>query len=381
MTDRIAIWTDEFLENMRLEGDPLADETIKSAFQHNQVDIFNQIMRSVKNNSDNIPDNADENLKYYFAESRKFPDWFEPERYARVQALYHEYEVPIMASLLFAGLPMCYGMKKEAYVLTQTYRLTHHAHRRSLETMQMVIDLMKPNALEPDGRGIATIQKVRLLHAGTRYLLMQNDWDVDYYGVPANQEDLAGTQEIFAYIIPTKLPLLGVFMEDEQIEDYIHTWRFIGYLLGIREELLAQSFAEAEFLTNKIQERQMAHSEDGEQLVQALIDMVRSYLPPKPKNTVPDAMIRYLCGDKIGDILGIEQNIWSKAFSQYQWARLSMSSNEKMQTAAHKGAELLIRNIFDKMVIEQAERQNASFSVPNRLTQTWTVDDLKDDKV
>ena len=54
---------------------------------------------------------------------------------------------------------------------------------------------MAPESLDPCGRGIRKIQKVRLLRAAIRHLVTGSGrWDVAADGVPICQVDLVGTR-------------------------------------------------------------------------------------------------------------------------------------------------------------------------------------------
>ena len=69
--------------------------------------------------------------------------------------------------------------------LTFSRRLGHDADRRVGETAQFVLAVTAPGSLDPCGRGIRKIQKVRLLHAAIRYLISGSGrWDAEADGRP-----------------------------------------------------------------------------------------------------------------------------------------------------------------------------------------------------
>ena len=109
-------------------------------------------------------------------------------------------------------------------VLYLTARLDTDARRRVMETGQFLIDVLTVGGLDDEhGKGRRTIQRVRLMHAAVRHLIMaRNDqgappvcgnepplWHKDW-GTPINQEDLARTRLAFSYIVADSLPRLGV---------------------------------------------------------------------------------------------------------------------------------------------------------------------------
>src|SRR3970282_702908 len=105
---------------------------------------------------------------------------------------------PMIVMFLFcAALPNAYAAHRGAQVLYLTNRLTERVERRIFETAQFVLDVMSPEGLSSSGRGIRSAQKVRLIHAAIRQHILHHPkwrerWDMEW-GLPINQEDLAGT--------------------------------------------------------------------------------------------------------------------------------------------------------------------------------------------
>ena len=68
------------------------------------------------------------------------------------------------------------------------------------------------------GYGIRTVQKVRLMHAAVRHGLHHVEnlkWDELFFGVPINQEDLAGTLLTFSFLSIDGLRKLGANISSE----------------------------------------------------------------------------------------------------------------------------------------------------------------------
>jgi hypothetical protein len=127
------------------------------------------------------------------------------------------------------------------------------------------------------------------------------------WGHPVNQEDLAGTNIAFSYII-----LLGLYQGKypvlpEEAESFLHTWRFVGYLLHIDEALLPASFAEAAALEQAIKQRHFKHSEEGEILTTDLIKHYKESFP-KVAGYFVDSQIRYYVGPEVSRFLGISES-------------------------------------------------------------------------
>lgn len=121
-----------------------------------------------------------------------------------------------------------------------------------------------------------SIQKVRLIHAAIRFLLLhdqKNKWKTEL-GVPVNQEDLAGTLMVFSYLILDGLKKLGITIPKEHQEGFIQTWGVIGRLMGIQDELIPATVKEAKALCNIIQRRQVHTSDEGTFAAHALLKVL-----------------------------------------------------------------------------------------------------------
>jgi hypothetical protein len=169
------------------------------------------------------------------------------------------------------------------------------------------------------GEGFIAARKVRFLHAAMRLMLLNPDqvrragaappdgprsfmeeathrpgrWDVERLGVPINQEDLAFVLLTFGYLIPKGMETWGRAVPVEQKEAFLHLWRVIGHLMGIRADLTTDRLDEAEALYEQIVRRNGGPSDAGRILTSAVMDFLRSYLPPRLgiDRVVPAALI------------------------------------------------------------------------------------------
>lgn len=376
MTNKTQLWTDEYLDARRLEGDWLADELVAKVFEKGMVDDLNAILRHTVTNEQTLTSTLGGLITKYMVESIHLPDWFDYDAYERCREMYQRYEIEIMASLLFASLPMSFACAKGAQVLVRTYRLTKNAHRRTLETLQMMRDVMEPDGLGMSGKGRRTMQKVRLLHATSRYLLLGNDdWDTSQHGVPINQEDLAGTGLLFSEGVLRTLPRLNVKLTDQQIEDYVHVWAGFTAMMGTQHELLPDTPDQATHLLDRILERHYAPSEAGEQLTESLIKMVQELLPMAQMRGLPAAMIIELNDPRVPEMLNVQPTAWREALNVFEWAA-PFIKGAKADKLVMKSLERICYHLFEGRVVREMEADRASFSVPDHLTTSWKLSDL-----
>ena len=134
------------------------------------------------------------------------PDWHDLDKIKAGQKLFSHYSPEIIVILFCKSLPECYCAEHAARVLDSTNLMTKFVQRRIVKTAQFVLDVMAPGGLDPDNaeaRGLRSAQKVRLLHASIRHLLLQEGWDTATCGKPINQEDLTGTLLSFSLLTRT----------------------------------------------------------------------------------------------------------------------------------------------------------------------------------
>jgi len=170
------------------------------------------------------------------------------------------------------------------------------------------------------GGGIISARKVRFLHSAMRHMLQHPEskggiskeilderartfveqatyrkapWDTKGLGVPINQEDLAFVLLTFGYLIPKGMDTWGRNVPREQKEDFLHLWRVVGHVMGIREDLMTDNLDEAEALYEAILRRNAGSSEPGQILTTAIMDFLRKYLPSRfgLAQTVPASLI------------------------------------------------------------------------------------------
>jgi hypothetical protein len=220
------------------------------------------------------------------------------------QDLFEMYGPEILMILGCYSLPAAYSAKKGVQVLATTKFLELEPDRRLAETSQIIMDVMTEGLGEGKG-GREAAERTRLIHAAIRRLLVEDpDFDTETLGVPINQEDLAATLMTFSYLVLEGLGKMNMRVTDEQAQAFIDTWRQVGCLLGIESGLLPQNVEEAEQLTRAIQNRQVAPSPHGIELLRIL----RSALAEKTLPGLPSAMMRLFMPAGVADAMEIPRN-------------------------------------------------------------------------
>src|SRR6185295_10067178 len=229
-------------------GDPLADGVIDELFADGQVAAVNKLLGTLGRMVDPVPALLPPKTHAYFEQTAVLPTWADPARIKVAQDLFVRCGWGAGAVLFCSSLPQCYAFPEGARVLLYTQGTSRHAWRRIIETGQLVFDVAAEGGLEPQGTGLRSAQKVRLMHAAIRHLVeAQTSWN-PRWGVPINQVQLAGTLLSFSCVVVDGLRRLGLDVDDDEAEAWVHLWNVVGHVLGIRGDLLPRDLRDGEAL-------------------------------------------------------------------------------------------------------------------------------------
>lgn len=325
-----------------------------------------------------------DDVRQYFEASGGLPDWADPARVRLAEEFFLIYGLSSSTLLACASLPECYVMKYGTEVLAFTRFLEMDPGRRVRETAQMVMDVMSPGGLISPSRrprrGVQTTQKVRLMHAIIRQMVLrdqeQHPWpsvaDAEAFGYPINQEDLVYTLMTFSHVAVRGFQTLGVPMTDAQRDAYIHCWNLIGYLMGIREELLPATHADAAELFTAIRHRQAGASKAGQALTTALLGLLEAPMP-RALRGMPAALIRDLVGYETADMLGIKppplgERLWFELLLMFWRGGVALASRLYGNRVYRFSSEVLHRTIMLRI---GRLPEHGSFDVPPEFADQW----------
>ena len=368
-------WNAQNLQPLRAIGDPLADAAVSELFDHGGIAAMNELMRNLVVNEYPLPDSLPPVIRVYLEQSRELPPWANVGQIRAGEQVFWRYGPKLILILTCYALPYCYLGRNGAPVLAMTNRLISNPTRRIVETAQLVVDVMQAGGLTTsDGRGRLTIQKVRLMHAAIRRLAPQApDWKAEF-GLPVNQEDLAGTLMSFSSISLAGLEKLDVQLSEADIEAYLHCWNVVGFLLGIQEDLLPANAAAGRGLSEAIAAHQFGPSPSGQMLSASLNQMIAGILPGTVFDRMPDLLNRYFLGDQAAEWLGLKPaahagvaaaplRVAGKIFGD------AVADSAALKLMAEHAGKLLIGAI---MLCERGGNRPA-FTIPGDLQQKWGV--------
>jgi hypothetical protein len=367
-------WSNAFLDSMRQTCDPLADGVIERLFAQGSVPAVNAMMRTLVENDGAPPAELPEGVREYLAESARLPEWADPARMKLCEEVFWRYGPVMMTSLLCYSLPYCYAGRKGVQVLHLTGRLHSNPTRRVIETAQMLVDVLKPGGLSDGGGGIRTAQKVRLMHAGVRHQVrVSGQWNPEW-DEPINQEDLAGVLMSFSWVMLDGMRKLGITVTDEEAEAYVHGWNVIGWVIGVREELLPRNVAAAKRLGDAIARRQFAGCKEGREMNAALVGMLQRIVPGDMFDFMPEMLMRRLLSNEWADMLGVRYNPrWRLAMIPLRLANRVAERRIDRDRETQQVVSIYSARLIEALVWVTRGGRRIPFTIPTELRQTWGV--------
>ncbi|QWF80684.1 oxygenase MpaB family protein [Amycolatopsis sp. CA-230715] len=166
-----------------------------------------------------------------------------------------------------------YLASRATKALVGTGEIEYNASRRLVETATWWIDVTTPGKLRHGERGYASALRVRLVHAHVRAAMNgREDWDYANWDRPVNQVQTTGTLLLFSLVFVFGTQLLGVRYTERERGDILHLWRYVGWLMGVDEELLPANEDDAWRMLWLLASTEFIPDEDSKRLAKALLD-------------------------------------------------------------------------------------------------------------
>ncbi|RKE78023.1 uncharacterized protein DUF2236 [Chryseobacterium sp. AG363] len=220
--------------------DEIGDEVVKDVyftkkFQEASREIEHYIRNGVSE-TDDVP----ESVKKMFSQTQKVPNWLDYNLLKSGAELCMRSNLDSLISLrdycLIGGYDYAYLNKP----LIVTEALKKGAVKRLSETLDFWVNATRYSALEVHAKGYEFAIKTRLIHSYARLSIKKHykDWDTENWGEPINSWDMMATYIGFSLVFLHSLQKLGNRFSIEEEQGIFHLWKYVGYLLGIPEQLL-----------------------------------------------------------------------------------------------------------------------------------------------
>lgn len=281
------VWNNIDLEALRQVMDQPADDAVDAIYESKSIESLVKILQEMAENDSVVSSKLPKPVRDFMKRELSIKFTTEDIRhFNKTREIWEEKGTKFILILLFRALPYTYMAEKPANVLRMTKLLKTQPKRRIFETAQFVFDVMEKKWWEPKQRGILTALKVRIMHAAMRQIILDNDygekWN-DEWGKPISQEDLIATNQVFSLEFFKGLEILGDPLSAEEQESWFHTWKTIGRIMGVQENLISKNVEEAWTLQHAVYDHLYNDKHDSgiilaESLAEALDDL---YMPRK----------------------------------------------------------------------------------------------------
>ena len=278
------MWKGKNLDDFRKIMDPDADEAIASLYSSIKFLENRNYLQEMAKNDDFVPGDMPPSIRDFIQKELDVTfSAVDIGMFMRAREVWKENGVHFIFVLFFRALPYTYMAEKPANVLRLTKLLESHPTRRIFETAQFVFDVMDKNWWEPENRGILTALKIRLMHSAMRFNLLNNPegekWDKEKWGMPISQEDLIATNQVFSLEFFKGMEIIGEPLSEEDQQAWYHTWKTIGKIMGISNELLCPVVNEAWDLQKAVYKHLFPDdNRAGVALAKALVETLSEFL-------------------------------------------------------------------------------------------------------
>ncbi|MCU0420925.1 MAG: DUF2236 domain-containing protein [Cyclobacteriaceae bacterium] len=290
----------EFFESQRSCGDEQADILIRTWAADGKLPQVYEALAMPAEKRKRVKNE----VTRFLSETRKHPDWYDARQIALGQNVFKRYALDVMMLLGAMSLPYCYAASPGNKALYLAGKMRQQIAKRLTDTASFVMAVLTPGSFEAKGEALYHIQKTRLIHALVRHHLTKAPWDAAW-GLPINQEDMAGTNLAFSYVILLGLQQSGISLTQKEKEAFLAVWRLTGHHLRVDEQLLPTSWEEARALEQVIHRRHFKKSDEGLALTRELVQYYQRTFPPMAAYLI-DSQMRYFLGPEISGYLGLE---------------------------------------------------------------------------
>jgi hypothetical protein len=288
--------TGPMLDGYRFEGDALVDELLFTWLAEDKGTFYGLM----KGDGEQLLE-AIRTRKPVLAEQYNVFSHCSATERQEAQGIYQQFQPEVMLLLGCYSLPYCYAAAIGSQVLWQTGRLHEGALVRLQQTARFVWDVGQGTM----GEVAIACLKVRLIHGLVRFHLMHSGWDAAKLGVPANQEDMAGTNLAFGFLVLRGLRKLHAGLLPSRGQAYLRYWNGIGAWLGIVPALLPPTLPDALALEQLIAGRHHKESMEGKGLTQSLLASIEEGPAPAAVKKQMPAMMRFMLGEEIADMIAV----------------------------------------------------------------------------
>ncbi|MDB4990536.1 MAG: hypothetical protein JWN04_5714 [Myxococcaceae bacterium] len=305
----------ELLRSALSRGDPLADDWLACSQALGAATSDRLFESALSCGIDRVED-APAALSALFRQLETVPLWLDTERLRNGAQVCRR--VGLIGTIVLSDFALLGGYRSAAVAKTLigTGKLRDDVAKRLTSTRRFVTTVTEPGDMLRGRAGYEAAVRVRMVHAHVRAgLLGRPSWRSDVWGLPINQADMLSTNLLFSIGYVDASRKWGFRFSGSEVEDVLHLWRYIGYVLGIEDVLLPGHAASARTALYAVGVSQPSPDADSATLAQALQKLPLSFAKKgiaKPfaqfEMELRMAMTRNIFGDQAIEQLGLPRS-------------------------------------------------------------------------
>jgi len=305
-----------------MRGDPIADTFAADCAKIGRAKGMAMLARWLDGEPVDSIAGAPDSLRALAAQVEATPAYVDYEQIDRGAAAFSRNAREAGISLSTTSLVSGYNNSSASKPLIVTGRFSEMAPVRAIETSMWVFAVGRPGGLHRDSEGFKRTIRVRMIHAFVRrHILSSAKWDTHSDGVPINQADLAYTVVEFMWLPVRSVQKLGIYYTPADLEAIYALWRYMGYLMGVDEDLLVRNGREAQNLENVHMALSPPPDNDCRLLTHVLLTDVLAVDLKQASGAIGlvgrqfgrqfvQGLTRAFVGKSIADSLDIEETMW-----------------------------------------------------------------------
>ncbi|WP_345727059.1 oxygenase MpaB family protein [Cryptosporangium minutisporangium] len=293
--------------------DAEADPVAAALLDRGDVPEVNRLLWDWNHNDQPLPAGLPTDLRDFMERARQLPSWADQGKlnaaaeFNKSRGLYLNLLNGIGGGMLSTAIP------KEALSVYYS-KGGADMEDRVAKTSILGFAVGALDAYQPKGNCVVNAVKTRLVHAAVRHLLPQSPhWKG---AVPISQEDMLVTWHTLPTFAMRKMLEWKVPIKPAESVAYLHVWQVTAHLLGIRDEYIPATWADANAQSDQVLPPNMGPTREGVELTDILLDQLaeQTSLGTKISRPLCNALGRYLAGDQVADWDGIPREpVWDPA--------------------------------------------------------------------
>ncbi|SEF24044.1 hypothetical protein SAMN05421837_102545 [Amycolatopsis pretoriensis] len=306
-TDPWWVWDDE------------VDRLMAGVLDTGGVPAVNTALRPWVNNGDPLPTGLPTDLAAYLQQNNRLPSWADPVKLRRAADFNRRKDTYLFMLYGLGSGIMSTVIPREA---KSVYWSAGGANMqdRAAKTFTFGYDLSDLNAFQPSGQFVVTANKTRLVHAAVRHLLPQSPhWRaVADEQIPISNGDILVTFHSLGTYVHRKLLEWRVPMSAADEEAFLHQWQVAIHLLGVRDEFIPKTWAEADAQSTRVLTPLLSPTTEGKELAQDLLGLTAQIDLGVTRGFLNE-FVRYVLSDAVGDWLGLPRDYAAAALVRTGW--------------------------------------------------------------